>query len=395
MSIELNKKQQLGLKLAVDRFNRGEKYTVIAGYAGTGKSTLVRFIIDALHIPEDNVCYATFTGKAAEVLRKKGNKNAMTLHKLLYDSFPRPAGGFYRKPKLQLDQTVVVIDEISMVPKTLIDLLFKYRVYVICLGDPFQLPPIDKNEDNHLLDHPHIFLDEIMRQAAESEIIRLTMKIRNHEPIDYFQGNEVQILPKEQLNTGMLMWADQVLTATNAKRIAINSQIRELLGYGEKPEEGDKIICLRNYWDDCNMLGDPLVNGTIGKIVAPFRTWREIPRFVKSDIRKFDIIQCNFESDEGTYQDICIDRKMLLTGEKCCDWRLSYQLGKLRYRYGEIVPKEFAYGYAMTYWKAQGSEWDKVLVIEESFPFDKEEHARALYTAATRASKKLVIIKNS
>ena len=48
----------------------------------------------------------------------------------------------------------------------------------------------------------------------------------------------------------------------------------------------------------------------------------------------------------------------------------------------------------MTYWKAQGSEWDKVLVIEESFPFDKEEHARALYTACTRASEKLVLVRN-
>jgi hypothetical protein len=50
-----------------------------------------------------------------------------------------------------------------MAPKSIIDKLFQHNVYVICLGDPFQLPPIDKEEDNHLLDHPHIFLDEIMR----------------------------------------------------------------------------------------------------------------------------------------------------------------------------------------------------------------------------------------
>jgi exodeoxyribonuclease-5 len=103
----------------------------------------------------------------------------MTLHRLLYDSMPRAAGGFYRKPKPKLDYTIIVVDEISMVPKTLVDLLFTHKVYVICLGDPGQLPPIDKNEDNHLLDHPHVFLEEIMRQAAESEIIQLTMKIRN------------------------------------------------------------------------------------------------------------------------------------------------------------------------------------------------------------------------
>lgn len=393
--MELTRKQEEGLKIALDRHAAGEKYTVISGYAGTGKTTLVKFIIDALDVDKSKVAYASFTGKAAEVLRKKGNPNAMTLHRLLYDSMPRAAGGFYRKPKPKLDYTIVVVDEISMVPKTLIDLLFTHKVYVICLGDPGQLPPIDKNEDNHLLDHPHVFLEEIMRQAAESEIIQLTMKIRNNEPIDYMQGNEIQVLPQNELSTGMLLWADQVLTATNARRLTLNAQIRALLGRGPEPEDGDKVICLRNYWDDSNTEGDPLVNGTIGTIINNFRTWREIPRFVKSDIRKFDVVCCDFVTDEGMFVMTEIDRLMLMTGMKCCDWRLSYKLGQLKQRYGEIVPKEFAYGYAMTYWKAQGSEWDKVLVIEESFPFDKEEHARALYTAATRASDKLVIIKNS
>jgi exodeoxyribonuclease-5 len=58
------------------------------------------------------------------------------------------------------------------------------------------------------------------------------------------------------------------------------------------------------------------------------------------------------------------------------------------------VPKKFDYGYAITAWKAQGSEWDNVVVIEEKFPFDKLEHAKFLYTACTRASKKLVLVKN-
>jgi ATP-dependent exoDNAse (exonuclease V) alpha subunit len=203
----------------------------------------------------------------------------------------------------------------------------------------------------------------------------------------------VQILPKEELNTGMLLWADQILTATNAKRLSINAQVRALLGRGPEPEDGDKIICLRNYWDDFNMHGDPLVNGTIGILTNCFRTWREIPKFVKSDIRKFDIIYGNFTTDEGVYEMTEIDRMMLMTGMKCCDWRLSYKLGRLKPKYGEIVPKEFAYGYAITCHKAQGSEWDKVLVLEESFPFDKVEHARWLYTACTRASDKLVLVR--
>lgn len=391
----LTKKQEEGLKTAVARHRDGEKYTVIAGYAGTGKSTLVRYIIDALDVEENRVCYCAFTGKAAEVLKKKGNKNVATLHRLLYEHIPRPAGGFFRKPKPLIDYDVVVVDEVSMAPKSLIELLFKHKVYVICLGDPFQLPPIDKDEDNHLLDNPHIFLDEIMRQEEDSEIIQLTMKIRNQESIDYFNGNEIKIIPYSDLNTGVLQWGDQVLTATNAKRRAINNQMRALQGRTGEPVDGDKIICLRNYWDDSSLNGDALINGTIGILQNSFRTWREIPRFVQSDIRKFDVLVGDLVVPEtnDVYEMTEMDRQMIITGEKCCDWRLSYRLGKLRSKYGEIVPKEFTYAYAITTHKSQGSEWDKVVVLEEKFPFDKNEHARWLYTACTRASEKLVLVR--
>ena len=88
-----------------------------------------------------------------------------------------------------------------------------------------------------------------------------------------------------------------------------------------------------------------------------------------------------------------IDHQMITTGKKCCDWKLSYQLGRLKQRYGDFIPKEFDYAYAITIWKAQGSEWNKVVVLEEDFPYDKETHARAIYTAATRASQKLVLVR--
>lgn len=389
----LTTNQQKGLKLAVQRYQNGEKYTVISGYAGTGKSTLVRFIIDALDVEEKRVCYAAYTGKAAEVLRKKGCRNVCTLHRLLYDHFPKPTGGFFRKPKLVIDYDIVIVDEVSMAPKNLMELLLGHNCYIICLGDPFQLPPIDKDEDNHLLDHPHVFLDEIMRQEEDNEIIQLTMKIRNQEPIDYYNGENVKILPKEQLNTGMLLWADQILTATNSHRIEINNQMRDLLGRGPKPEDGDKVICLRNYWDDVSINGDPLVNGTIGILKDSFSTFRNIPRFIKSNIKKFDILQGDFVVDTDIYKNLEMDNKMILTGEKCCDWKLAYQLGKLRNTYGEIVPREFTYAYAVTTHKAQGSEWDKVLVLEENFPFDRTEHARWLYTATTRAADRLVLVR--
>lgn len=390
----LTNKQEEGLKIILDRHKRNEKYTVVAGYAGTGKSTLVKFAIEALNVESSKVAYATYTGKAAEVLRKKGNPGACTLHKLLYDHFPMPGGGFYRKPKTELDVTIVVVDEVSMVPKPMVDLLLKHKIYVIFLGDPFQLPQIDKDTENHLLDKPHIFLDEIMRQAAESEIIQLTMKIRNGESLDSFKGNEVQIFKKNEFNTGMMTWADQIIVATNATRQSINQQMRKILGYSGLPQHGERMICLRNYWDDCNDAGDALVNGTTGIIENPFESFRRIPAYIKNDRRDLPTIVGNFIPDGGIeFHSIEMDKEMIMTGEKCIDWRVAYQLGKLKPKIGDIVPKEFDFAYAITCHKAQGSEWEKVLVIEEGFPFAKEEHARWLYTACTRAASRLVLVR--
>ena len=388
----LTKKQEEGLKIAIERYKNKEKYTCISGYAGTGKSTLVKFIIQALGVPEDKVCYATFTGKAAQVLLKKGNKNVLTLHRLLFESFPKPDGTFYRKPVIDIYEDIVIVDEVSMAPKSLIQQLFKYNVHVICLGDPFQLPPVDKDEDNGLLAHPHIFLDEIMRQAQESEIIRLTMDIRAGKPIMYNnKGKEALILKKNELNTGMLQWADQILVGTNATRVGINNQMRELMGRGTKPEDGDKIICLRNYWDVLAENADPLVNGTIGYINNSFDSFVQIPRYLGGG--QISTIEGNFISDsDANFGNLSMDTKMILTGEKCVDWKTAYKLNANPKTRG-LLPLEFTYAYAITCHKSQGSEWDKVLVLEERFPFDKTEHARWLYTACTRAADKLVLVR--
>jgi len=190
-------------------------------------------------------------------------------------------------------------------------------ILYVC-GDPGQLPPINKDEDNHLLDNPHIFLDEIMRQEAENEIINLTMDIRDGKPLNHYIGKEIQILDKEELTTGMLLWADQIICSTNATRIALNNQMRELLGREGEPQDGDKVICLKNNWGIYSINDNPLVNGTIGYLKDSFSTYINLPSKItgNGESKKLDILNATFISDtDDDYGNLDMDKKLILTGE--------------------------------------------------------------------------------
>ena len=376
----LTAKQEEGLRIAVDRYNHHEPYTTIAGYAGTGKSTLVTFIIAALGLDLDNVAYVAYTGKASLILKEKGCPNATTAHKLLYDSFPRRDGTFYHKPKRPLERPydLIVVDEISMLPKEMWELLLSHNIPVIALGDPGQLPPI--GDDNGVLVHPHVFLEDVMRQAQESEIIRLSMDIRAGKDLVLSHGNEVQVIDKKELVNGMYTWADQIIVGKNVTRHNINYEMRKMLFGVEDsyPVEGDRIICLRNDWNAVTETNDVLVNGLMGTIMHP-KT--ETNFWIGHDIR------AGFKVDGGgEYADLMMDYKMFMEHEPSINKDNFRKVPKIGH------PHEFDYAYCITAHKSQGSEYPKVLVLEEFLKGN--EHTRWLYTAVTRASEKLVLVKD-
>ena len=394
MSIELTEKQAEGLRVAVERYNQRQPWTCIAGYAGSGKSTLIKFIISALGVnPEEEVCYVAFTGKAATVLQQKGCPNAMTAHKLLYKAKPMPNGTYKFIPKLDLgDYKVIVVDEVSMLPRPMWEKLTSHGIYILATGDPGQLPPINPDDDNHVLDNPHVFLDEIMRQAQDSEIIRLSMWIREGKPLAQFpcKHEQVQIFTKGQVVDGMYGWADQILCATNNMRNDIYNIVRNQKGFGPEPELGDKIISLRNHWEFFSNTGDwALTNGSIGTVEHYHKEIRYAPPWISKE--PITYMHTEMSLDDGdVFCGIPVDYKALTTGKPALDNRQAYQLSK----YNKMeAPYDFAYAYAITTHKAQGSEWGKVLIFEEGFPFDAEEHKRWLYTAVTRASDKVVIVR--
>ena len=391
--MELTEKQKQGLDIAVARYKAHEPWTCIAGYAGTGKSTLVQHIIDALGINRNNVGYITFTGKAALVLRNKGCEDAMTAHRLLYESFPRKDGTFVHKPKRPLDKyyDLIVVDEVSMLPKPLWDLLLSHYIPVIALGDPGQLPPV--GEANGVLDNPHVFLDEIMRQAEESEIIRLTMDIREGKSLSLYRGTEVMVIDKKEIHPGMYDWADQILCGKNATRHAINNLMRERIfdikSATTPPIDGDKVICLKNVWEPFNEVGDVLVNGMVGTIKNPVLHTGQpyVPNIVHANfIPEYYTDELIKESPRDlVFRNLKMDYNIFANGEGYIN-NSNYKKIPSKFH-----PKQFDYGYCITTHKSQGSEWNKVLVFEEYLR--ETDHSKWLYTAATRAKERLIIVR--
>lgn len=383
--MELNEKQKQGLKIAVDRYRNKEKFTIIAGFAGTGKSTLVQFIIKELGLREDSVAYCAYTGRATQVLRSKNCPNAMTTHRLLYFSKEKADGTYSHRPRpfLEGNYKLIVCDEISMLPKSFFDLMLTHKVHIIGLGDPEQLPPVsdEKDERHDLLDNPHVFLDEVMRQAADNEIIRLSMDIRNGVPLTYSKGKDVWIIPRNKFSDRMLLTSDMILCGTNSTRTMLNAQYRQKVFGNDVPPHpinGDKIVCMKNNYDYINNFGDVLINGQTG-IISNIRTQN-------TKLYRPELIANFTTPDNGVFVDVPMDYKLFTHGEQTINKENFWKFKK------EVKPCLFDYGYALTTWKAQGGEYDKVVVFVENFPYELDMRRKFLYTSITRAAKKLVII---
>ncbi|MEG0775717.1 ATP-binding domain-containing protein [Clostridium sp.] len=356
---------------------------------GTGKSTLIKYLLTELKIDPSKIGYACYTGKASLVLQRKGHEEAMTLHRLLYKTFKNKDGTFSHIPKEELSEPyeILIFDEVSMIPTSIWNHALKYGVHIIALGDPFQLPAL--YEENGILDKPHVFLTEVMRQALDSEIIKISMDVRNGVPLKPYDGKEVKIIEKHQLVSGMYTWADQIICGTNATRRKINAQMRELLGYGAEPQEGDKIICLKNYWNELNEYGDPLINGMIGTL-SNVEFGKDQGVLGKPMMIDFTPDFINDNDNLGMMKDLSIDYKLITEGNPTFarDAKPIYQNGKK-----VPFPKEFDYGYCITTHKSQGSEYNNVLLFTERFrSMTNEDYQKALYTGITRASSKIVIV---
>ncbi|MBB3233986.1 ATP-dependent DNA helicase [Phyllobacterium endophyticum] len=346
------------------------------GYAGTGKTTLARYFAE--HI-EGDVQFAAFTGKAAQVLRSKGASNARTLHSLIYRPRGEEAvenettGKTSIAPTFSLNRQspvskakLIVVDECSMVDEQLGRDLMSFGTPILVLGDPGQLPPISGG--GFFTEHePDFLLSEIHRQARDNPIIRLALDVREGREFTFGDFGAAKVISKTDVTQELVLGADQVLVGTNRTRRRYNQRLRELKGFSASfPQAGDKLVCLRN---------DPakgLLNGSLWKVMTSSR------ETVKPGINLL-VAPEDEEPGRGVAK-----IKLLKSQFDDPDAEIPWQTKK---RFDD-----FDYGYALTTHKAQGSQWDEVVLFDESYAF-RDTRERWLYTAITRAAERLTVVR--
>jgi len=400
LGIELSEKQFEAIKQINDN-----NVCIITGGPGTGKTTIIKCVIDLYKEHKKKVVLCAPTGRAAKRITETTGEEAKTIHRLLeIGKFEEDKLGSVDIDVAPVDGDVLVIDEMSMVDVFLMNYLVK-AIYlgtkVIFVGDPNQLPSVGPGSIlKDLIDSKQfatVHLDKIFRQAAKSKIIVNAHNVNQGISFvgkkdyaedandDFFYLNElnqdkilyhVLSLCKDRLkNYGDYEFFKniQVLTPTKKGKLGtkeLNKSLQQELNpktdeaeeksYGDIVfREGDRVMQIKNnydiFWEKGSKdnlrtyeAGTGVFNGEIGRVIK-----------IDNKERQLEI-----EFDDG---------KIV--------W----------YAFSEL--DELEHAYAITIHKAQGSEFDVVvLVIPQASNMLLTRNL--LYTALTRAKKLLIVIGN-
>lgn len=380
---ELNSKQ-------LDAYNRCLDYAsnldnreplIISGYAGTGKSTVLKLVVDELESRGLSVAVVSYTGKAASLLVSRGVIQAKTIHSTIYNSI-RVDGKYINRliSPSEFKYDLIVLDEYSMISDLLMNDLMSMKVPIIMFGDSYQLPPVQGQEIEYV---PDIILDEIVRNPGIISQIATSIRLNGYTSVmqlGLYTSNDsdesvVLVKPEELDDILRYLGVDysdtQFLTFTNKTKDSYNNFLRSKIMNTDElyPIVGDKLIALANNWQK------GIVNGHIYEVTSdPEDYWTRSGLAYKYEVKLTDTDEVTqFLIDPGSFDHV---------HELPDDTR-------------DITPVDYAY--CLTVHKSQGSEWDTVVIIDD-YPFnlklsDLTNYNRWLYTAITRASKNVILIR--
>jgi exodeoxyribonuclease-5 len=435
--IILEGEQKDAAKKILEWFYRGTKqYFILRGSAGTGKSSLLRYIRSELGLNPSEVVYITYTGKAAMVMKRKGMP-ATSMHKFMYvpeydgmasivqmcpeckqqhmivlgdiaiceacgyemdyilaadqlDKVKKKKTLIFRKrTKDEIPNTIklIIVDEASMINQKYLDDLLSYNISILLSGDHKQLPPI--HGESVINDQGDFTLETIHRNAGG--IVQVAHMMIKGQKLNYGQyGKNVWVLDPDEVSINLILKANQVLCGKNDTRRDITQEIREAKGFGPLLTTGDKVMCIRNNWKKGivnGQMGIATVGGNFGSedIFDCFgmsfnKKDNDLLKALVNSTQnnKTGSLTIGFTDEDGSsYPYLEIDEAVLYeTKEPEMKGRLEF----------------FQFADCITTHKSQGSEFDKVVLFEEQF-MAREKHLRLMYTGITRAKQQLIILK--
>lgn len=387
--------QQEAALRAVEKWYReearqGKLVFRLFGFAGTGKSTLIRELSDRLaRRPE----FCAYTGKAAQVMRAKGCRDAGTIHQLIYqpkeksrqrlkeleakllmatndaerallqqrlreerEALSQPAFALNLESRIRLAD-LIFLDEGSMVDARVGQDLLSFEIPTVVVGDPGQLPPV-RGSGFFTSQEPDVMLTEIHRQAWDNPIIRMATKVREGEKLEIGAYGASEVIDR-RLSPDEALGHNQILCGMNKTRRAMNERIRKLQGHESPvPEPEDRLVCLRNNHQE------GLLNGTLWNVTDV------------GDVGE-DRITMTVRSDDTDSELTVEAHRAPFEGRELGIWERR-------------EANEFDFGYALTVHKAQGSQWSSVLLYNQASVF-RADAKRWLYTGITRASERITI----
>jgi exodeoxyribonuclease-5 len=367
---------------------------ILGGYAGTGKTTTLKEIVKLLQC----VLLAP-TGKAAVRITQVSGVQASTIHRWLYKVEVDEKTGaleFYRKPLDEMHvppSRLVVVDEASMLSREVWDDLYEVcgmlRCNILLIGDAFQLPPISKDPKDAFSVFAKDFkftqkvmLTEILRQAAQNPIIRISKNIRLGHLEEAFEELSILVSQDEFDEKLEETIRDQgmVICYTNEMRHHLNKYYRHKAGLTAL-QIGEPLLVLKNNYKINIFNGETFMfegrGDSLGKrtVYDAYRNHEEDVNFFLTTFGEQNIILGE--------QVIAGEREKL--GPGAVEQAVEY--------YAEFHKAAYLhcnYGYTLTCHKAQGHQADKVLVaMQPSVQHWKEEGRRWLYTAITRTQNEV------
>lgn len=420
---------------------------VMQGYAGTGKTSMIRTIIKALPSFNKKTVLLAPTGRAAKVISAYTKRKAYTIHKHIY--YPKVKAGSlsFDLQKNKASNTIYIVDEASMIGNqtdnafggnALLDDLMRFvdqgvHCKVMLIGDIAQLPPVGLTLSHALMPEElqmryfkevhHVELKEVVRQAAESGVLSnatslrvlLDVKQNRYQPIFDLYPDVIRLSEKHDLEEALNdaysseSIEDSVVVLRSNKRANVyNQEIRNrILWYEDEITGGDHLMVVKNNYfclpneSKAGFIanGDQIVVKRISTIED-----RHGFRFAKAEVNLVDY------PDEPEFETLLL-LDCIYVDKPSMSYEDSNRLYKsVEREYAYISPKykrfqaikadpyfnalQVKFAYAITCHKAQGGQWKNVFIEQGYLPEPKveEEYLRWLYTAFTRAIDTVYLI---